>query len=417
MEAVDPRALVDDLRTLVAMPSTGGTDAECEVQAWAAKRLAGLGLDVDHWRLDLPSLRAHPDYPGEEVRRDEAWGCVGTLPGAPSADDGGVPALVLGGHLDVVPPGDRDLWTGGGPWTLLDVGGELLGRGACDMKGGVVAAVGAVSALRRAGLSLRRPLAVHTVIAEEDGGLGAFATLLRGHAGAACVITEPTAGQMLVANSGACTFRLEVAGLATHGATRTRGVSAVEKLVPLLTAIQELERARNASPVPRFEHLDLPAPISIGTVRAGDWASTVPDLLVAEGRLGVLPDEPVEDARRALESTVATVCAEDAWLRDHPVRVTWFGGQFAPGALPPGDPLADDVASCVETAGGPPPRAVGAPYGSDLRLYARAGIATLQYGPGDVGLAHSVDERVPVADLVTVARTLAVLAIRRCGVA
>lgn len=417
MDAVDAGELVEDLAALVAMPSVGGSDAECDVQAWAATRMAGLGLDVDHWRLDLPSLRAHPGYPGEEVRRDEAWGCVGTLPAGSGGVGDAVPALVIGGHLDVVPPGDRDLWTGGDPWTLQDVAGELRGRGACDMKGGVVAALGAVAALRRAGVSLRAPLAVHTVVAEEDGGLGTFATLLRGHTGSACVITEPTAGHMLVANSGACTFRLEVPGLATHGATRTRGVSAVEKFVSVLAAIQELESRRNAPRVPGFEHLDLPAPISVGTVRAGDWPSTVPDLLVAQGRLGVLPGEPVELARRALESTVAAVCAEDPWLRDHPVRVTWSGGQFAPGALPAGDPLAGDVASCVVAAGGPRPDAIGAPYGSDLRLYAAAGIPTLQYGPGDVGLAHSVDERVPAADLVTVARALAVLAVRRCGVA
>ena len=415
LDAVDGEELVEDLRALVAVPSVGGTDAECEVQAWAAGRLAGLGAEVDHWRLDLPALRDTPGYPGEEVRRDEAWGCVATVAGAGEEED--VPALVIGGHLDVVPPGRHDLWVGGDPWTLRHRAGQLVGRGACDMKGGVVAAIGAVAALRRAGVRLRRPLAVHSVIGEEDGGLGAFATLLRGHRGAACVIAEPTAGALLVANSGACTFRLEVSGLAAHGATRTRGVSAVDKLVPVLAAIRELEASRNATPPAGFEHLDLVAPISVGTVHGGSWASTVPDHLVAEGRMGVLPGEAVQDARTALEAAVAAVSEDDPWLRAHPARVTWFGGQFAPGALPPGDPLADEVAGCVRLAAGSEPVRAGAPYGSDLRLYAAEGIPTLQYGPGDVELAHAVDERVPVADLVAVARAFAALALRRCGVA
>lgn len=414
LDAVDAAELVEDLRQAVAIPSVGGTDAEIDVQAWAAERLRALGADVDHWRLDLPSLRADPGYPGEEVRRDEAWGCVGTVPGVSGA---GVPALVLAGHMDVVPPGEVDLWPGGDPWTLREAGGELHGRGSCDMKAGVVAAIGAVAALRRAGVTLARPLAVHSVIAEEDGGLGTFATLARGHTGEACVIAEPTHGDLLVANSGACTFTLEVPGLATHGATRTRGVSALDCLLPVLTALRELEAERNADVDPRFAHLDLAAPISIGTVHAGDWSSTVPDRLVAEGRFGVLPGEPIELARRAFEAAVAAACADDPWLSEHPVRVTWSGGQFASGALPDGHGLDDEVAACVTAAGRRAPRRLGAPYGSDLRLYAAAGIPTLQYGPGDVGLAHAVDERVPADEVVTAARVFALLALRRCGVA
>ena len=64
-DAVDPRRVLDDLRELVAFPSTGGSAAELEVQRWCADRLAGLGADVDLWPLDLPALRAEPDYPHE----------------------------------------------------------------------------------------------------------------------------------------------------------------------------------------------------------------------------------------------------------------------------------------------------------------------------------------------------------------
>lgn len=412
VDAVDADGLVADLRTVVAVPSTGGSRAECDVQAWAAARLAELSADVDHWRLDLPALRAADGYPGEEVRRDEAWGCVGTVPAGRDEE----PALVLAGHLDVVPPGDGDLWVGGDPWTLREADGRLHGRGACDMKGGVVAVLGAVAALRRAGVRLRRPLAVHTVVGEEDGGLGTFATLARGHRGRACVIAEPTAGDLLVANAGALTFRVEVAGHAAHGATRTLGVSALEAFLPVLDALRDLEARRNTVLPAGFGHLDLAAPISVGTVRAGDWPSTVPDRLVAEGRFGVLPGEAVEQARQELEAAVAAACADDDWLAEHPARVTWSGGQFGPGELPAGDPLADDVADCLVGLGVRAPERVGAPYGSDLRLYAGAGIPTLQYGPGDIASAHTVDEHVEEADLVTAARAYALLAVRRCGV-
>jgi acetylornithine deacetylase len=284
------------------------------------------------------------------------------------------------------------------------------------MKGGVAAIIGAVAALSSAGVSLRKPLAVHTVVGEEDGGLGAFGTLKRGHTGEACLIAEPTAGGVIPANAGSLTFRLEVPGLATHGSTRTRGVSAIEKFAVIQQALVRLEIERNRDPHPLLKHLDLANPLSVGTIQAGDWASTVPDLLVAEGRYGVRLGEPVADARRAFEQALVEACQGDEWLREHPVKVSWPGGVFASGLLPEGDPLLDDTLQAATGAGAAEvPEVKGGPYGSDLRQYAAAGIPTLQYGPGDVRYAHATDEHVPLAEILHCARTYALLAVRRCS--
>lgn len=411
LRAIDEGTVLDDLATLVELPSTGGSPAEAEVQAWCAQRLAGLGADVDHWELDLAGLRAEDAYPGEEVERAVAFGCVGTWPGSGGET---VPALVLAGHTDVVPPGDLSAWSSG-PWSPRRDGAHVYGRGSCDMKGGLAAALAAASALRAAGPRLARPLAMHCVVAEEDGGLGAYATLRRGHRGTACVIAEPTAGTVVTANAGALTFRIEVRGRAAHGATRTRGVSALDAALPVLAALRELEAGRNVDAEPLLAHLDLPYPLSLGRLRAGDWASTVPDLLVAEGRYGTRPDEPVAAARRELEAAVAAACVRDPWLAEHPARVSWPGGVFAGGRCPEGHPLPGQVAAAAVDAGAPAPAVRGASYGSDLRLYAAAGIPTVQYGPGDVGVAHAADEYVAVEDVLRCARAYALLALRRCG--
>lgn len=411
LAAVDATELRADLAELVAIPSVGGTPAEVEVQRWCAERFGALGLDVDHWAIDVDAVTAEPDAPEPEVARTEAYGCVGTL-----AADTRAPALILCGHVDVVPPGDLGAWRGHDPWMLREgAGGALHGRGAADMKAGMAAAIGAVAALGRSGTRLARPLSVHAVVGEEDGGLGAYATLQRGHRGEACVIAEPTGSTVVPANAGSLTFRLEVPGRATHGATRTSGVSALDAAAALFAALRELERTRNRDPEPLFAHLDLAAPLSIGVVRAGDWPSTVPDLLVAEGRLGVLPGEPVTTARVALEGAVAGACAADPWLAEHPARVSWPGGVFASGRLPDGDPLLPDVVGAVADAGGARPPARGAPYGSDLRLYTAAGVPTVQYGPGEARHAHAADEQVRLDDVVLAARAYALLALRRCG--
>ena len=400
------------LAELVAVPSVGGTDAEHEIQAMLAAELSAAGLDTDHWRLPLAELLAAPDFPGVEVERDEAWGLVARLPGR-----GDGPTLMLNGHVDVVPTGDPAAWSTPDPFSGRVVDGQLHGRGACDMKAGLVAATAAVTAVRRAGVPLQGDVLLACVPGEEDGGLGTFATLRRGWTADACVVPEPTGLDLVTASAGALTFRLRVPGLATHASRRTEGVSAVEKLVPVLAALQRLEAARNREVDPLMARWPLAYPLSIGRVQAGDWASSVPDLLVAEGRLGVALDEPVEQARAALEQAVAEVSAADPWLRAHPVTVEWWGGQFASGRLPAGNALAARVSAAhtAATGGGTPPGSWGAPYGSDLRLLAAGGIPTLHYGPGDAVLAHAPDERVPLAEVHTAARTLALLILDVCG--
>ena len=405
---VDPDEIIGTLSDLVAIPSVDGTPGELDVQRWCAERMHDLGADVDVWDFEVADLAADPDFPGMEVERDEIVGCVGVWGGQ------GTPALALYGHTDVVPPGDLSAWQGNDPFRLRIDDGIAYGRGACDMKGGVAAILGAVSAVRRSGLAPTRPVAVHTVSAEEDGGVGAFATLRRGHVAETCISAEPTGAEVISANAGSLTFRLVVSGLSTHGSTRTRGVSAIELFEHVHAALLELEARRNATSAPGFEHLDLPWPLSVGTVAAGDWASTVPDRLVAEGRYGVRVDETVADAVADLETAVSVACAAHPWLRERPVEVTWPGGRFAPGRMPPGHPLYDEVAGCVEGVTGRRPAALGGPYGSDLRHYAGAGVATLQYGPGDVRHAHASDEQVAVGDLVAAAQVYAMMIARRC---
>ena len=252
---------------------------------------------------------------------------------------------------------------------------------------------------------------MHTVVGEEDGGLGTFATLRRGHGGDACLIAEPTAGQIVSANAGALTFRLEIRGRATHGSMAGHGISAIDLFEHIRGVLRDLDAHRNVEPPEPFG--ERPWPISVGMIQAGDWSSTVPDLLVAEGRFGVMPGESFSTAMEVFESAISAV--DEPWLREHPIDVTWPGGQFAAGSLPVGHPFGDQVRDAAVTAGWPAPSMVGAPYGSDLRQYAAMGIPTLQFGPGDVLQAHSVDENVPIDDVVRCAEAYAHLLLTRCG--
>lgn len=406
---LDEETLVDDLVGLVRTPTITGTDAESELQHTLAARYAAWGLDVDAWQLDLEELAADPRHPGTEAERLEGYGLVAqTAPGTP--------ALVLQGHVDVVPVGDLTKWPDDDPFSAAIRGGTLHGRGACDMKAGVAVNNAVVRTLQHAGVRLERPLALHCVVSEEDGGLGAFATMVRGHGGDAAVITEPTGGRLITANAGALTFRIEVDGQAAHGSARLAGHSAFEAYLPVYTALAELERERNVDPDPLFHGNPLPYGISVGMVQTGDWASSVPDRLIADGRMGVQLGEDPNRARAALERAVDQAASRDPWLADHPPRVTWPGGQFASGRLADDDPLIGQTAAAIAAVGVEDPLVTAAPYGSDLRLLlGLGGIPTLQYGPGDVTFAHAPREQVGLEETFAVARALLVLAMRRCG--
>lgn len=409
LEHITEAALVQTLQDLLRVPSITGSEAEHAIQHQIAARLRSAGAETDLWQVDLAAICADPRFPGMEAPRTEAWGLVGSWGGT----DG--PTLVLNGHVDVVPVGEAGGWSAP-PWQGVVRRGEVFGRGACDMKGGLAAQLVALEALITARVPLQGRVALQSVVGEEDGGLGTFATLQRGHRGDVAVVCEPTSGDLVTACAGALTFRLVVPGRAVHASARYEGVDAIEKYMLVHRGLRALERRRNASVHPLMAEYEIAYPLSVGRLRAGEWASSVPDLLVAEGRLGVAVGEPVEVARAALEGAVTAICAEDSWLRDHPVQVEWWGGQFASGALGENHPLEAIVAAAhMRANAAPQPARRGAPYGSDLRLLRAAGIPTLHYGPGSVRHAHAPDERVPVAEMLAVARGLVLTAVEVCG--
>ena len=402
--------IVDSLSELIRIPSISGSDDENSIQDHLAGQFTGLGLDVDHWQIPLAQTMAAPDFPGAEVERTEAWGLVGAAHGT-----GEGPSLMLNVHVDVVPPGDLDAWQGMSPFTGTVQREAVIGRGACDMKGGVIAAFWAVRALTELRVPLRGDLLLSSVQGEEDGGLGTYASLARGWRADACIIPEPTSLDIVPANAGSLTFRLTVKGKAAHASRRTSGVSAVEKFFPVFQALRRLEADRNATPDPLMARWDIAYPIEIGRVTSGDWSSSVPDLLIAEGRYGVALGETTEDARAQFGSAVHAACDSDPWLRDHPVVIQWWGGQFRPGRTDIDTPVIGVLARAHSTVSVHQQQIWGAPYGSDLRLMnSIGGIPTVHYGPGDAALAHGPREMVPIDEVLTTARALALAAMDLC---
>lgn len=405
--AVDRDRIADDLSALVAIPSITGDEGA--VQTEVALRMTTAGLEVDRVDCDPVALATDPDYPGIEAPRTNLPIVAARL-GNPSAGR----RVMIVGHVDVVAPGDELQWTTP-PFTPAIRNGALYGRGSVDMKGGVVAGLAAMRALRETEVDLDQVEAVLlTVPSEEDGGAGALAAIRAGYVADAAVITEPTRLDVVTAQAGSITFTLTVTGRSAHAAFRREGVSAVDKLDPILRALDQNEAQRNAAEDNRaMKALGLPYPTSIGRLRSGDWASSVPDRAIAEGRYGVRIGQTVAEAEAELRAVIDGACADDPWLSEHPAQVEISGGRFAACALASDHPLPWAVGESARDVLGRLPPFVGVPYGSDARLFVHHGhTPTVLYGPGDPRLAHAPDEHVVLDDIARCARTLAVWVLR-----
>lgn len=402
--------MVDTLSDLVRIPSITGNEKDAQLHL--AKMLEGLGLEVDVWSPAKAELEKHPAFCDDGYPLGDRPVVVARWKGS----DPTARSLILNGHMDVVPTGDDRAWTGG-PWSGDVRDDRLWGRGSCDMKGGLVAGIVAVAALRELDVRLRGDVLIQSVIGEETGGAGTIATLLRGYRADAAVILEPTRMALCPMGAGALSFRIHVRGRAAHGAMRLEGVSAVEKFYVVMDAVHSLEQQRHADfHHPFFQAGELVAPISIGKIQAGDWPSTVPETLIAEGRFGVLPGEDVAAARRQFEGAVRSVARTDEWFEKNPPEVEWFEGQFEPGETPPDSAIIPELTSAHAEVCGRETRIHGVPYGSDLRLFTNhGGMHAVLYGPGDVRVAHSLNEFVPLDEVTRVSKVVARTVANWCG--
>jgi acetylornithine deacetylase len=370
------------------------------------------GLEVDTWDATPGEIEPYIDHVGEQASYENRPNVVGVRRGS-----GEGRSILLNAHIDTVDPGDPAAWTRD-PLSGAVEGDLLYGRGSCDMKGGLVTHLIALDALSALGLRLRGDVTVAATVGEEDGGLGTLSTLLRGYRADAALITEPTRLALVPAQGGSLVFRLKVPGRSAHAAARDEGVSALEKFVPIFEDLQELERERNAAlSHPLYEGLRNKVPINVGVVRAGNWASTVPESLVAEGRVGLIPGEEADSFRDLVSGRIRSVAERDPWLREHPPELEWFGGQFAPAEVELDAPICEAVREAHERVTGETPSVEGVPYGADMRLFIHfGGVPCVMYGAGDARVAHAPDEHISITDLLTATRTVACLLAGWCGV-
>jgi succinyl-diaminopimelate desuccinylase len=329
------------------------------------------------------------------------------LPAQPGVDnllatlDGQRPGktLLLNGHVDVVPPGAN--WTVD-PFAGIYRAGRVYGRGACDMKAGVVAMLLAQLALRRAGAPFAGRVVFTAVADEETGGeRGTRFLLARGLTADYAVIGEPSNLQVELGNRGIAWFQIAVKGKAGHPGRPATGVNAVAYAGRLVSAISDMQfSARN-------DLFEVPTPsITVTMIQGGVKANVIPDLCLITCDRRLLPGETIRGALAELESVVAEMPQPGITA-----TVSTLHGMEA-YVVARDEPVVRALASAHTRVVGAPPRYGAKGGGTDGSfLYNDGGIPTVLYGPGNVELAHTADEYVDLASVVAAAKVYTLLAL------
>jgi acetylornithine deacetylase len=398
------------LQKMVQEPSTQGN--EKNVQALIADYLHQLNLIVDVWDLDADRLKKHPYFHSNRDIFNNSPNVVGVLEGT-----GGGKSIILNGHADVVPEGDQGQWEDG-PYSGTIRDGKMYGRGTTDMKGGNTALIMAIEAIQSLNIKLKGNVIFQSVVEEESGGSGTLDAILKGYKADAAIIPEPSNMKIFPKQQGSKWFRLNVTGKTAHGGTRYLGVNAIDKAFIVSKHIKKLEKMRNERFTdPLYGDVSIPVPINIGSIKGGDWPSSVPDLVQLEGRIGIAPNERAEKVQEELEEWMKKLAEKDDWFKENPVKVEWFGARWLPGEIKTDHPLMDALIENYKKVMNETPVMEAAPWGTDGGLLSQAGgTPSVVFGPGITGLAHFPNEAIEMEKVFETAKIIAGTVVDWCGV-
>ncbi len=397
------------VQKLVRTPSLA--NQESDVQHIIHEKLNSIGLNSKIIPVIFSELEHHPAFNDDGFSPDSRINVTALWQGNNKAK-----SLILNGHVDVVPTGPEKLWNDD-PFSGNIVDGKIYGRGSCDMKAGLSSGLFAIYILKNLGFSPDGDIIFQSVVGEESGGCGTLTNIVKGYHADAAIILEPTSLKLSPIQSGALTFRLKVPGKATHASMRWDGISAIEKYSLIHQSIIDFEKERHDSfDVEYYQSKDRVAPINIGTIEGGQWHSTVPESIIAEGRLGVFPGESNEKAKKRFERHINKFSQSDNWLKDHPPVIEWFEGQFESGQTSLDHPLIKELGDTYNNVSNQDAIIEGVTYGSDLRLFTNhANIPSVLFGPGDVRLAHAANENILIDEILISTEVIANMIVNWCG--
>jgi succinyl-diaminopimelate desuccinylase len=400
LDCIDPDEVIAWTQQLVRIPSVNRPqtgEGEEQAAAWVRERLNEMGLET-HWEVVAPG---RPNV-------------IGLLHGT----EGGR-TLMFEGHTDVVTEGDASAWTHGGPFSAEIVDGRMYGRGANDMKGGLVAALGAVQGIVRSQVRLKGDILVGALVDEEGAMLGVKHFCQQGWAERvdAAIICEPEENHLCIAQKGVMWARITCTGVMCHGAMPLTGANPLYPMAALLNRLRELEAAEIAR-YGSHEFLGQPS-ITPTILRSPVHGEPQNNVMPAQARLTLdcrlIPGQTPED----LEAKIRALFEEVKASEDARVAFEFEVIEARPPTLIARDaPIVRVLDATYRDVTAKEPVYGGVPGTTDgTILYCRAGVPIVTCGPGDVHIPHHINEWLGIDELIEATRLYAVAALRFLGVA
>ena len=278
------------------------------------------------------------------------------------------------------------------------------------MKGGVACMVYATEVLSRLGVKLAGDVVVNTVTDEESSGAGGLAAARHGVRADAGIVPEPTAFEVWVACRGSLTPTITVEGRPGHAEMAQPhwqaggAVNAIEKMSVVLDAVRRLREEWNGRPDKQHPHLSSGTIVPV-KISGGEWAVTYPASCSLTCEVMYLPGNADGDGwgrevESEIEAWIANAAAADPWLALHPPTIEW-ALDIPPAEVDAGHPIVEAVAR-ASAAAGEPPSLGGLDSWFDAATFTRfADTPSIGFGPRSLAWGHTIDEHVPVDDLVS----------------
>ena len=385
------------LKDLVAVPTENPPGKNYRACAQAlARKIKGLDLDGEVRKIQSPRA-------SREVAEEPRYWVAGSF-------GHGQPSLYFHGHFDVVPA------SAPGQFTPRIRNGNLFGRGATDMKGGLVAMIFAARALKDLRVPLRGRVQLVFVPDEETGGARGTAALFRSRAidreAIGMLTAEPTGGAIWNASRGAISIRVTVRGKAAHVGLSARGVNAFEKMLEVARAL-EVEKRRVARHRTHLRISPASARRSIlllgGRCEGGANFNAVPAECSFTLDRRTNPEEDLAAEKKALSRIFDR-------LRHRGIELHLETLQEGRGAsVAESHPLTHALARSASEITGRQPRVEMCPGLLETRFYAERGIPALAFGPGRLEVAHGPNEFVSLRKVEECAAVYALTAARLLG--
>jgi acetylornithine deacetylase len=376
------------------------------------RKLQQMGFQIDEFCVDDEKIKK---YPGANLghKNDGRPNIVGVRKGT-----GGGKSLILNGHIDTMPFGDREKWADD-PFSGQVKGDVLYGLGSTDMKASLAAMVLAAEVIQTLGVRLKGDLIIQSVVDEEGGGNGTLACVERGYRADAAIVGEPTQLHIQPAHMGFLFHEITVEGKSLHSSQLWEGVNAIDKAIKIYQSLKELEHQWLMTE----RHPLLPGQtINLGEIKGGIAGSVVPGSCTLKTCLHYQPkpNEPYETTRERVHQQVLDaidrVVKGDEWLRAHPPKVTVYQEGF-PFETPVSHPLVQKVRDVLQEVLQEEAVIEGMPAGCDARLLAGfADIPTIILGCGDPRQCHCIDESVPIDQFLLLIEVYANFIISWCGI-